>query len=791
MSTPDFPDTANYAHTRHSQDPTVSLESILLVSLVGIYVVYKLLESFGLPIHLWLSPLLRMAWNSFVYLVPARVAFALDSSGPVNSLSADPNNLKSNPEDMQAAKSEVLQKVFGLDKWGLLKSVQGDRSLRGLSMLLKVGSNDAPPGLGNWDNSCYQNSVIQGLASLPSLRVFLSMTTSSFTTFSMDTTNGALFDTINKLNDPENHGQRLWTPGKLKSMSSFQQQDAQEYYSKILDELDKEVFKASKQTPDQRAPGLLEARALITKTASEIASPESEEHTITKREPALSVLKPLQNPLDGLLAQRVGCIRCGYTDGLSMIPFNCLTVPLGKDWIYDIRDCLDEYTKLEPIEGVECAKCTLLRTKETLTGLIDGSSVAGSTMPEILRKNITSRLQTVEEALEEDDFADNTLIKKCQVPKKNWMSSTKSRQAVIARSPKSLVIHVNRSVFDEFTGAQMKNYADVKFPKDLDLGPWCLGSRPSHSQELHEESPEEWSKDPTKSMLGPIDEEFSEPSLFQYKLRAVVTHYGRHENGHYVCYRKHTFTASMANAPEPSEELSSKDKTHIESNEGWWRLSDEDVTRVSEEGVLRQGGVFMLFYERSEIEPSKSVGEACDLKVDSAASDVVAVPLTSVEFEPATGERSGLGELDPVEVPLPNEVGEGFFSLESTPSATHLPNPMADTKKTNNESHPTTASSSSKLQGSYPPQEQMNPTANMDQSNPSEPDGMINDPEDTSSTLFTSEDDAASESYQEHFELPSTNTSSINSLCLMKTAGASGNRHTDGTRSSLLMVAAT
>ena len=199
----------------------------------------------------------------------------------------------------------------------------------------------------------------------------------------------------------------------------------------------------------------------------------------------------------------------------------------------------------------------------------------------------------------------------------------------------------------------------------------------------------------------------------------------------------------------------------------------------------------MLFYERSEMEPSKSVGEACNLKADSAASDAVPVPLTSAEFEPATGEGTGLGELDPVEVSLPNEVGEGFASLESTPSATHFPDPTAGTKETNNESHPMTASSSPKLQDSHLSQEQMNRTANMDQSNFSEPDDMVNDSEDTSSTLFTSEDDAEFGSYQERFELPSTNTSSINSPCLMRTAGASGNRHTDGSRSSLPMVAAT
>jgi ubiquitin carboxyl-terminal hydrolase 1 len=32
----------------------------------------------------------------------------------------------------------------------------------------------------------------------------------------------------------------------------------------------------------------------------------------------------------------------------------------------------------------------------------------------------------------------------------------------------------------------------------------------------------------------------------------------------------------------------------------WWRLSDDDVSQVSEENVLNQGGVFMLFYDLVE-----------------------------------------------------------------------------------------------------------------------------------------------------------------------------------------------
>jgi ubiquitin carboxyl-terminal hydrolase 1 len=159
-----------------------------------------------------------------------------------------------------------------------------------------------------------------------------------------------------------------------------------------------------------------------------------------------------------------------------------------------------------------------------------------------------------------------------------------------------LVIHVNRSVFDEYTGDQSKNLAEVAYPKILSLGPWCLGATSDAKDQ------EEWRMDPSKSMIGSPS---TDPRL-QYTLRAAVTHYGRHENGHYICYREH---AEHVQTPE-------SDTSSNNSPSNWWRLSDDDVSAVSEEHVLGQGGVFMLFYER--VNPSapedavKTVQEASD-----------------------------------------------------------------------------------------------------------------------------------------------------------------------------------
>lgn len=332
-----------------------------------------------------------------------------------------------------------------------------------------------------------------------------------------------------------------------------------------------------------------------------------------------------------------------------MIPFNCLTVPLGKSWEYDITDCLDEYTKLEQIEGVECGKCTLLKTQRMISSILERSNVPPESQA---YQQAKERLEAVETALEDDDYEDKTILQKCKVLPKNRVSSTKTRQAVIARPPKSMVFHFNRSLFDELTGELRKNMAMVRFPKILDLAPWSLGS----SGDIEDHSTEEWKLNPNQTMIAST----GRPSRVRgpvYELRAVVTHYGRHENGHYVCYRKH-----------PTLESSSEPETEDEKLEQWWRLSDEDVMKVTEESVLNQGGVFMLFYDC--IEPATPVSPKILASVPEQSNE----PETFIDASPVertpppvdADQVAKLIELPDINiaasVPLPDLDDEDLFS---------------------------------------------------------------------------------------------------------------------------------
>lgn len=597
-------------------------------------------------------------WDIIVFIVPNQLVVALDHW-------LNPGSMIESAPVTHAAKSEAMRRIMGLDRsGGMMESVFQARS-RALSVTgsvlgLKLDP-ERPAGLGNRDNSCYQNSILQGLASLPSFPGYLSACVRAIDM--QGPTNDVahtLRSLIADLNDATNNGRTIWTPSLLKSMSTWTQQDAQEYYSKVLDDIDRSVAKAVKSM--RRYSGL-EADCIKDDSATSEHSDDSGYQSLSST-PDLAAKKTLRNPLEGLLAQRVACVQCGYSEGLSMIPFNCLTLSLGLDKNqHDLYERLDSYSRVEAIEGVECPKCTLLKAQRLLTKLLDKFKESGSTSEQMQAP--LQRLEAVELALEEDHFDDKTVTEKCKISPQGKVNTTKTKQIVIARPPQSLAIHVNRSVFDPRTFDMIKNSAPVSFPLTLDLGPWCLGSaedveekQASKASSDDGSSEEQWLLDPKASMIagdlspsrltGPI-----------YELRAAVTHYGRHENGHYICYRKYpdSEVPKEEDLPPPvldasidgeeTDGASEDEKKPFTpprgQNSGWWRLSDHNVSKVDEDVVMSLSpGVFMLFYEC--VDPSMILQSEADSMEDAQ--------------EVSTPNSEGYETLDEAEVEQEDDAGE-------------------------------------------------------------------------------------------------------------------------------------
>ena len=664
---------------RRAPEQGVSPAGTVLYGILLIYIIHQVLVYFNFPI---LSPQ-EIFWNALVYVLPKH--FLLDSA---RRQELEANSMLS---QTHAAKSDALRRMLGMGGSAVMQNMPAGGIMRRASTTIfsrpKVVSN-APPGLGNWDNSCYQNSVLQGLASLDTLKPYLERTLGQAGEES--STSSSLLETVGKLKSADNNGKHLWTPAKLKSMSSWQQQDAQEYFSKIMDELDKEAAKATVGSTPK--PGL---ETIAEEQTSNVGESEAVEDQAKR------------NPMEGMLAQKVVCTRCGFSEGLSMIPFNCLTVPLGSDFAYDLDECLDEYTKLEEITDVECAKCTLLRAEKQLramlpqpptSGQVEETASVDSTvlaLPPELRAQAFKRLAAIRTALDEDDFEDKTISEKCEIGKKARVSSTKTRQAVIARAPQSLIVHVNRSVFDEMTGAQRKNYAQVRWPGELDLGAWMLRGEGR-----------EGGNGP--SLLAVDGDEISKA---RYRIKAVVTHYGRHENGHYICYRRHPVHIREAIAEEGEDtpdEVQAENVPQKQLEERWWRLSDEDVSSVSEDEVLGQGGVFMLFYEGIQDEESTSELAGAPF---AAANGVPALSHVAVETPPVsdeTGEAAAIKAEGDTSADVSEDVtSDSSVSGPLPPSGIEESAPFAESSTA-----ATTTDTESEAEQSQPPtDDQPSPTA--------------------------------------------------------------------------------
>lgn len=130
--------------------------SIAVTALLSIYVIYQIVTFYDLPTKSLPGLPFFLAWDLVVLFTPARILAILDNEFQNGSSVGDHR-----PASTHALKAESLQRIILHRKPSLLNNNQITLPLKVLRTALKSESRLAPPGLGNWDNSCYQNSVIQ------------------------------------------------------------------------------------------------------------------------------------------------------------------------------------------------------------------------------------------------------------------------------------------------------------------------------------------------------------------------------------------------------------------------------------------------------------------------------------------------------------------------------------------------------------------------------------------------------------------------------------------------------
>ncbi|KAJ2076773.1 ubiquitin-specific protease ubp1 [Coemansia sp. RSA 988] len=257
-------------------------------------------------------------------------------------------------------------------------------------------------GLVNTGNSCFFNSVLQALASAEYLQNYLTSTLermdeindgSGAGALSMPLTE-ALWETMTDLNAVVGRDSAFQPFAVMAALGSSrlndqEQQDAQEAFQLISAALSEErqVF-AELQTPSLLAPDLVSILSQADAQKPHIFSvPRGLESVGTKglsRVRALMKLATLagvpaddqglafgrrqipQNPFVGLMASRLSCVKCGYTEAVRHFSFDNVSLPLPLVAACTLDQALRKYTSLEEIVDFQCCKCTLNQTLREL-----------------------------------------------------------------------------------------------------------------------------------------------------------------------------------------------------------------------------------------------------------------------------------------------------------------------------------------------------------------------------------------------------------------------------------------
>ncbi|KAJ3281754.1 hypothetical protein HDU79_010519 [Rhizoclosmatium sp. JEL0117] len=411
---------------------------------------------------------------------------------------------------------------------------------------------------------------------------------------------------------------------------------------------------------------------------STLQTPPSDSFIVRETPSYASTL--LKNPLTGLVANIMTCTKCGYKSAINCAVFSNISLAVPSIAQVSIEQLLQTYITPEAIHDYKCDKCTLVATVNTidvvaermkseieaLKGPVVAPTVvspsgkgkkkknAAATSPSFPTTPVdTGKIQHLEKALSQLEL-DRDLVAQAakfnteaKLPKHISLTKQTSplttKQIVIATPP-------NRVLFGEY----------------LDLGRFCMNSGERESEKkkgwadiIAEQQAQQTSNlDDVPPPLSVVEESgttrgglvggsglYDSPYAsvlasmnqaklavgsgsggaypYLYRLHAVVIHYGSHDSGHFVTYRRCPHPLSkefqqMGLCSDEEEGNSGEEKDGLRNrkrgkkNRGdeeggepparWFRISDEkvDLVRNVEEEVYMHASQFayMLFYER-------------------------------------------------------------------------------------------------------------------------------------------------------------------------------------------------
>jgi ubiquitin carboxyl-terminal hydrolase 16 len=396
-------------------------------------------------------------------------------------------------------------------------------------------------GLTNPANDCFINSVLQALAGLGDLRVYLirelhrreldgpdiynqlpdvdevptgktSLRPDRQRELQQGTVTLALKEMLDRLNERPIYKKTISARPFIAALEyayrtriSRNQQDAQEFLQIVAERLCEEYHAgvkarrrarrlAESPKPSFQSPSDGDATHHRDQESSEISvriEDGTEEGLPAMIDTKLQEIDDESGfPFEGQLESQIECQFCHYQYRPNKTSFVNLTLQVPQKSSATLSSCFDGLLKTEYIDDFRCDNCRLQHALETK--VIAKSKAKSEAEKELLESHI-SKIQYALETDPEQSLDGIDLPTSETAPKRRI-----ARHMRITVFPKVAAIHLSRSIFDQ--SSSTKNAAKVSFPERLPLG-------------------------------GILNRKW-------YKLLGIVCHKGSHHSGHYESFRR-------------------------------------------------------------------------------------------------------------------------------------------------------------------------------------------------------------------------------------------------------------